>query len=76
MLEENPMSTKLLRPAGPARGAPKVDRTAARTTKAAERLEALKAADMPWLSEEGRAAFADAPEVSGPPMYKKPAGWP
>jgi hypothetical protein len=30
---------------------------------------------MPWLSKEGQAALADAPEVSGPPTYKKPAGW-
>jgi hypothetical protein len=42
---------------------------------AAARLDALTAADMPWLSKEGQAALADAPEVSGPPTYKKPAGW-
>jgi len=36
------------------------------------RLASLKAADLPWLSKEGLAAFADAPEVCGSPTYKKP----
>jgi hypothetical protein len=69
------MSTKLLSSAGQTRVTPKADAAAAQATKAAERLESLTAADMPWLSQEGRAAFADAQEVSGPPIYKKPFGW-
>ncbi len=70
------MSTKRLRPASATRVTPQVAATAARAPTATARLDALTAADMPWLSKEGKAAFADAPEVSGPPIYKKPAGWP
>lgn len=66
------MSTKALRPAGLTRSAPKVETKPVAETK---RASASKAADMPWLSENGRAVLADAPEVSGPPAYKKPAGW-
>jgi isochorismate synthase EntC len=38
----------------------------------AARLATLKAADFPWLSPDGLALLADAPEVSGPPTYKNP----
>jgi hypothetical protein len=69
------MSTKRRRSASSTRVTPKVAATAARAPTAAARLDALTASDMPWLSKEGRAALADAPEVSGPPTYKKPAGW-
>lgn len=38
----------------------------------AGRLAKLKTADFPWLSPDGLALLADAPEVSGPPTYKSP----
>jgi hypothetical protein len=73
------MSTKALHPAGFTRFDPKVGKKpVAHATKALEpspRLQALEATDMPWLSKEGKAALADAPEQSGPPTYKKPARW-
>lgn len=42
---------------------------------ALRRVSRLKASDMPWLSPEALETFKDAPEVSGPPIYKKPSNW-
>jgi hypothetical protein len=75
------MSTKSLSTAGLTRSARRAEaQPIAPVAKAPAlgangRLEALTAADMPWLSKEGQAALADAPEVSGPSSYKKPPGW-
>jgi hypothetical protein len=68
------MSTKALRLTVPTRFASKADGAAVRRgerASAARRLASLKAAEMPWLSERGLAALADAPELSGPAAYKK-----
>ena len=74
------MNTKALRHSAPVRSAmtaaePAVPSNRAPASGMTRRLARLKAADMPWLAQDGREAFADAPEISGPAVYTKPRGW-
>ena len=70
------MSAKPLRYASQKRFAKNVVKSDVRApAAAARRLAALGVDDMPWLSPEGLALLADAPEVCGPSTYKKSRGW-
>jgi hypothetical protein len=72
------MSTRTLRHLPPTESAVAVEAEPAARGKrsvAARRLAKLKATDMPWLTQDGFAILSDAPEISGPPVYKKPRGW-